>query len=141
MPKDATQVANKWKTNLTAAVPMIKASIQALQVNPMMKAAQNGAAYVQGVNDAYNSGRWQAGLARVDFQDWKNKTAEIGTQRIASGATAAQPKMVQFLSQLLPYTESVKAQIAGMPNATKEERMARMITNFEKMSAFKYTAR
>ena len=141
MPMDPTVVAAKWKQNLTAAIPGMKASIQALQVNPMQKAAQNGAAYIQGVQDAYQSGRWQSGLMRVDFQEWKQKTAEVGTQRISAGAGAAMPKMTAFLSQLLPYTESVKQQIRAMPNATKEDRLQRMIANFEKMSQFKYQSR
>jgi hypothetical protein len=141
MPTDPNAVAQKWRQNLAASVPSIKASINALQVNPMQKAAQNGAAYAQGVMDAYNSGRWASGLMRVDFQEWKQKTAEVGTQRIASGAQAAMPKMTAFLGQLLPYTESVKAQIKQMPNSTQEERKQRMIANFEKMSQFKFTGR
>lgn len=43
----------------------------------------------------------------VSLQDWKSAAAGKGAQRLASGATAAQPKMQSVFNNLFPYIGQV----------------------------------
>lgn len=141
MAKSAQQVAAEWRKGLTNSASKIRDGVMAVTSSPMMKAAQQADAMLAGVQRAVESGKWQEGLASVSLEEWKTATAEKGVQRLVSGATAAEGKVVEFMSQLLPYTERVSAQIAAMPSATQEDRRQKMLTNFDLMTQFKFRKR
>lgn len=138
MADNVQDVVARWKKGMTGSVAKIKDKINGLTVNPMLQAAQQKEAYVNGVMEAAESGRWEDGLKSVDFQAWKQKTAEIGTQRIAAGVEAATAKQVNFFSQLLPFTDAVSRQIQAMPKGNLEDNIQRAIATMRAMSQFKY---
>lgn len=137
MAENPADVLARWKRSMTASTGKMKEKIMALQVNPMLQAAAQKDAYVTGVMEAAESGKWEAGLRAVSFDDWKRKTAEVGTARVAAGVEAASGKMLTFLQQSLPYTENVSKQIAQMPKATLEDRIQRAVANMRLMAQFK----
>lgn len=132
---------NKWKRNLVSSIPSIKEGVMSVTKSPMLAAAAKKAEYVAGVQRAADSGKWEEGLAGVSLESWKESTADKGTQRIALGVEKAAPKMQRFLTQLLPYTARVKAEIAAMPKGTLEDGIQRAIAAMTKMSQFKYNRR
>jgi len=134
---NAAEVAKRWASGMVAAVPKIKAGVMAVTVSPATKAIAAKDKYVAGIMQSLEDGTWEAGLRSVDFNDWKEKTANAGTTRIQSGVSAATPGFTKFLEQLLPYTESVSRQIAQMPDNTAEDRIARMVANARLMAQFK----
>lgn len=136
--ENAQDVLARWKKAMTQSTGKMKEKIMGLQSNPMLKAAEKKDAYVAGIMDAAESGRWEDGLRSVDFAEWKRKTAEVGTARIAAGVEAASSKMLNFLQQSLPYTEAVSKMVQQMPDATLEDRIQRATTAMRKMAEFKY---
>lgn len=137
-PNAATQ---KWARNMTGSVPTIKAGVMAVRESPMAKAADRADYYAQRVQEAVNSGKFQAALRAVSLGDWQQATAEKGTSRIASGVQLAIPKVQAFQAQLQPYAESVKRQIAAMPKGGPAEADARMLAAVNLMRQFRYQRR
>lgn len=131
------EIAEKWAQRTGAAGQAYKDGISRVTENPMQKAAANQAGYLQGIQDAVSSGKWQAGLGRVSLQQWKEAAGNVGASRLSSGATAAKPKMVAFLTQFLPVLQNNVATVKGMPNTNFSERIARMVRMAELNHQFK----
>lgn len=135
---DPAAIAEKWKRNLTASVPSIKAGVMAVTVSPMQKAAARKDAYVAGVQRAADSGKWSDGLLAVPLSEWQNRTANAGTERIARGAADAVNKVVAFQTQLKPVTDRVKAAVANMPKGTVEDGIARSAAAIRIMAEMRF---
>lgn len=138
---NSQDVAASWQKGIQAAGPKMKAGVERVTESPMAKAAAASDRYIAGVTAAVESGKYQDGLLSVPLEEWKRLTIEKGVARVASGAKEAMPKMVQFLDQLLPYTESVSREIQAMPKGTLADSAARMVKNMEKMSEFRFRKR
>lgn len=132
------EIADKWKRNLTAAVPSYKAGVMAVTQSPMAKAAARQDAYVEGVRKAAESGKWAAGLLSRTLEDWKQRTAGAGAERIMRGAADAVPAVVQFQTQLAPVTARIKAMVDAMPKGSIEDSIARSTAAIRAMSEFKF---
>lgn len=101
MAKDPTAVAQKWATNLAASTQAITDGVNAVAVAPGQAAARQKAVYLANVQAS--AGKWATNVAAVTLQDWQTAMTTKGIPRVASGATAAQPKMQAFMTKLLPY--------------------------------------
>lgn len=119
------QAAEKWQRKLSAAGTDIANGVQRVTEAPTAAAARNVQGYINGVNEAVQSGKWQAGLQRVTLQQWQSQMTNVGIPRIASGATAAVPKFQAFMTDFLPYEDQGVAQVRAMPNASLEDGIAR----------------
>lgn len=136
---DPSAVAQRWATGLRAAGPKYAASIMAMTVNPMAKAAANPDKYLAGVQAAVANGKWQNGLLAVSFSDWKQQTASTGATALAAGATKAIPKVQAFMTQFLPYAAQVSARVQSMPNdGSLQASIDRATAAITLMSQFKY---
>src|SRR5262245_1546875 len=100
--KNAADVARKWASRLGAAGESIRQGVQGVTVNPAERAAARQDAYVAGVQRAVADGRYVRGLRRVTLQSWQDAMLSKGLPRVASGATAALPKVQNFLEKWLP---------------------------------------
>src|SRR5690242_16434072 len=103
------EVAARWAQALAGSTERIKQGIQAVQVAPGQAAARQKQAWAQNV--AASQDKWAANVAKVSLQEWQDHAINKGVSRIASGATAAQPKMTAFLSRFLPYVDAQKSQL------------------------------
>lgn len=137
--KNAAEVTAKWSARMrdSNTKNAIKAGVQAVTVSPMEAAANNADAYVQGVQDAVNSGKWQARLRSRTLSDWQGLTTGKGLQNLDTGVKAAEPKMQSFLAQWLPFIDAGKQMVRAMPNKTEQERKARMDANYEYLKTFR----
>ncbi|HET6917654.1 MAG TPA: hypothetical protein VFH56_16325 [Acidimicrobiales bacterium] len=125
--KNAADVAKKWAQNLTGSTQSVQQGVQAVTTAPTALAAAQAQAFVTGVTNAVASGKWQAGLNRVSLQDWQNAMIQKGIPRIGPGATAAQGKFASFMSQLLPFQQSLSQQLAQMPRGDINANIQRMV--------------
>lgn len=132
--KTPDQVAAKWQQNLTNSIPNIKQGVQNVTQSPTAAAAAQASAYSQGVQNAVNSGKWQAGLQRVSLQSWQQATINKGLARIADGAQAGKSKVQGVMQQLLPFVQSAVASLP--PRGGKAANQQRMIQFSEAMSNF-----
>lgn len=131
------KAAERWQQGMQGAGQKYTEGIQGTTENPMEKAAQNQAGYVNGVMEAANSGKWAAGLRRVSLQQWKDQAIKVGAQRLATGAIAARPKMQAFLAQFLPHLESGVARVRSMPASNYEERKQRAVAMMDHNHSFR----
>lgn len=131
----AEEAAAKWASNLGASTSRIQAGVQAVTVAPGQSAARQKALWVQKVAASQN--KWATNVAAVSLASWQNDTINKGIPRIASGATAAQPKMQQFMGRLLPY---ISNQVNALPaRGDLEQNINRMTTFVRGMSKFANT--
>ena len=97
---NATDAANAWSTGMGAAGPKYTAGIMAVKTAPGQLAAAAKDRYVAGVNNNVN--KYAANVAKVTLPAWQELASGKGAQRLASGATAALPKVQAFMQGFLP---------------------------------------
>lgn len=135
---NSADIARKWAQNLGASTSSIKAGVLATTTNPAQKAAQRADAYVSGVQQAVASGKWQRGLARTSLQSWQDAMVNKGLPRIASGASAATPKVQQFYDKWIPHQQALQAKLASMPRGDLSTNIQRAVVAIEHNASFKY---
>lgn len=136
--KNPSDIAAKWARNLGAATQSIQAGVNAVTVNPAQAALAQVNAYVQGVQNAVNSGKYQRGLQRTTLAGWQQAMLGKGLQRIAAGATAAQPKMEAFMAKFLPYLQGLQSQLAATPRGDLQTNIQRAVMAMQYIAQFKY---
>lgn len=135
----ADQAALKWAQRLGSSTQAYTDGINRVNVSPMSLAAKNVNAYLAGVQAAVSSGKYVQGLSRGTLQSWQQACIQKGAQRIGAGATAAQPKMLAFMQQFLPFVQQAQATVKAMPNDTYEGRKARANAMMDALHQFKRT--
>lgn len=131
MPTPAA-AAQKWATDLGGAVTRYTDGVNAVQTSPGQLAAQAADRYVAGVQA--NVQKFATNSAALSLQDWKTAATGKGAQRLASGATAAQPKMQAVFTQLFPYIEQVRSSLPARGDL--EQNIARSAAFQRGMSRF-----
>lgn len=136
MAKSATDVTAKWLRNIQAANQSIIDGVNNVQTAPGAAAAAKQALWLQRIQQS--AAKWAANVGAVTLADWKNAMLTKGVPRISQGAQANQDKVLKFMTQLLPYTDSVKQQIAQMPKGDLASGIARATAAITAMSKFSY---
>ena len=131
------EFAEKQARNLKNAIPDMQRGIENVTESSTKKAAQKADKYLNGIQKAVQSGKWQAGLNRVSTEEWKSKMINKGLNRVGPGIDAARDKVIGFASELLPYIDKVKKEVDAMPDATLEDSIARMTHQVRQMSKFR----
>lgn len=127
---DPAAVAAKWVAAMQSAGPSITAGVQSVTTAPGQAAARQVGAYVNGVANAQQ--KWQRNVAAVSLQDWQTAMTTKGVQRVGSGATAAQGKMQNAMTQLLPAISNIVASLP--PRGDLGANIARATQFMTKMS-------
>jgi len=133
---NSTQFAEKWARRMSQSTQDIQNGVNRVTEAPTAKAAAKKTKMLQNLTAAVNSGKWEAGLARVSLQDWKKSIIEKGLPRVQAGVTAAQPKVADFANKLLAYQEGLQSQIESMPDLTLQDSISRMTAWITGMSKF-----
>lgn len=130
-----SQIADRWASQLGAASSKIQAGVQAVTVSPTQKAASAVDRQVQGVINAAQSGKTQRALQAVTLPQWQQAFINKGLPRIASGATAAKPKMQAFMTQFMPFlsnaVQSLPARGDLEANIARQNALTRAIAGFK----------
>lgn len=129
-------VAAKFARNASASTQDWKKGIQGVTESPTKKAAANLGKAKANYIKAIDSGKMKRGLERVSLDDWKTKTVEIGESRFSQGVVAAQPKVEAFMSEFLPFLDTVKAKIDKMPNLSLEDNILKMVAQVRETAKF-----
>lgn len=132
---NAQEVAAKWASRTANAVSDYKAGVMAVKEAPGAAAARQVGRMIDRLQQMAASGELQAAMQSVSLADWQRATAEKGGERLASGARQSQGKMQQFLTEFLPYVQSVKESLPS--RGTPEENIERMLQNVRQLSKFK----
>src|SRR2546428_6251470 len=94
---DPASAAAAWAQRLAQSGDKITKGIQGVQVAPGAAAARQKSVWV--ANTTASADKWATNTQAVTLQDWQQAAISKGLPRIASGATAAQDKFTQFLTQ------------------------------------------
>lgn len=110
MAKDPNAVAQKWVTSMQSASQAIKDGVQAVTIAPGQAAARQKNVYVNNV--AASADKWARNVASVSLGEWQDAMINKGAARVGTGASAAQSKMANAMTQLLPKIDSI---VAALP--------------------------
>lgn len=136
MAQDPSVIAARWAQNLGSATQKITDGVNAVTVAPGQAAARQKSVYLQNVQASVD--KWASRTAAVPLEVWKQDMINKGVQRIASGATAAQPKFQTFMTALLPHIQSVNASLPARGNL--DANINRMVAFTRGMAKFRYTS-
>lgn len=132
-----TQVADKWVRNTSAATQYLQTGVMAVVENPATKAIAAKQKMRTRLLDSIDNGKWEQGLGRVTLASWQKAMIEKGLPRISQGVTSAQPKFQKFMTELLPYQDTLAQSVKAMPDLTLQDSIQRMIAWTQGMANFK----
>lgn len=137
----AQEIAEKQIKRSKAAVSDFRKGVQNTKKNPMQLAKAKKNKMRDNLIKAIDDGDWEAGLDSVSETEWKELTAGKGADNYSRGIEAAEQNIIDFQTQVKPHRDSVKAQVANMPNDSYDQRIERMVANANGMHNFKYRRR
>lgn len=134
MPTPAS-AAQKWAQNLGAATNRYTAGVQAVTTAPGQLAAAAVDRYVAGVQAGTQ--KFVQNSQAVSLQAWQSAAVNKGAQRLASGATAAEPKMATVFNTLFPFIAQV---VGSLPaRGTLDQNIARSAAFQRAMASYRKT--
>lgn len=131
------QFAEKHARRLKAALPDMRAGIERVTEAPTAKAAAKKDKMKTRLMQALDDGTWERRLKAVTLEEWRAKMLDKGLARVGAGVDAAEDKVKEFASQLLPHIDAGKSAIAKLPDITLEDSINRMTTFIRHMAKFK----
>lgn len=144
MPKLTPQAAaDKWATNSGAAGPAYVAGAQNTQKDPTALAAAAAPKWFAGVQNAYQNGLFQSGLARSGKAGWLAGVTGKGQNAYtnAVGNATVKQKVASVFTGLFAAEANLQATIDAMPNVTAADAEARMLAWTRGMKALRGTFR
>ena len=129
---DPAQVAADWASRLGASSDKIARGVAAVTVAPGAAAARQKSVWQQ--NTAAAADKFARNVGRVSLADWQSAMTTKGASRIASGASAAQPKMQAFLTNFLPFVTNAAASLP--PRGSYEQNKARAAAMMDKVHGY-----
>jgi hypothetical protein len=131
------EAADKQVRRLQGATEDMRRGIEAVTVAPTEQAAAKQDKMLNNLTQAVVSGKWAAGLRRVDLGTWKDRAIVKGLPRVGPGIQAARPKVEAFFSKLFPHQEALQKKVKGMADLTIEDSANRMVAWMKGMADFK----
>lgn len=121
----AASAAASWQTGFSGAGTRYTDGVNAVTVAPGQLAAAQKNAYLANVQA--NANIWASKVAAVSLQDWKSAAANVGAQRLATGATKGLPKMQRFMTAFIPVLSST---VDSLPARGSYDQNIARLTNY-----------
>lgn len=125
------QIAKDWSNRMAAARDKAQRGVESVTVAPGQAAARQKAVYVQNVQAKADT--WARNVQAVSLNEWQQAYISKGLDRMASGAAAAEGKVAQFMSKLLPAIQTIKSTLP--PRGTYEQNKARAVKMMDGLHA------
>jgi len=135
----ASEIADKWRRRAEASASDYQKGIERVSESPMEKAVAKKDKFKANLIKAIDDGKWEKGLKSVSLGDWKEAVAQKGVPNYATGIRASENKMERFMSELIPFQETLQAEVNRMPDITLSDSIARATKWIEGMAKFKQT--
>lgn len=139
--RDAAAEVEKQINRVSNAVEDYRKGVRDVTEHPGKKAAKKKDKMRANVLAAIDSGKWEENVGGYDLGEWQENAAGTGADRLVQGLEKSRAKQIDFRQQLITFQESVKARIDAMPDATPEQREAKMLANMREMRKFKRSPR
>ena len=137
MAKSPQQALAKWKARMADAGKAMAEGVQSMTENPMAKAAAAVDKYAAGVRKAVDDGSYVAGLNKVPVEEWKQTMIKKGVANMQTGVNGLTPRAQTAITDVVAYAQAAGESVRAMPKVTEADSKARMLAQFEKMSAYK----
>lgn len=140
MPFDPTKAAQKWGTNYAASGDKFQAGVNAVSQNPAAAAATDAAMNKARTNYAAAmaaGGKFANSMSKVTIDSWKQATINGFNAKAGAAASAAQPKVVRFLTNLAQAQAAYLPGLKAMPRNNPADMDARMMKNVNSMRALR----
>lgn len=134
---NAAEIAEKWRRRAEAAATDYQKGTERVSESPTEKAAAKIVKFKANLIKAIDDGKWEKGLKSVSLSDWKAAVAAKGVPNYATGIRASETKMETFMSELIPFQESLQSEVNRMPDITLADSVARATKWIEGMAKFK----
>jgi hypothetical protein len=131
------EFADAHLTGLRGAGDKIRRGVENVDESPGVKAARQIDKMRQGLMEAFDDGRVEAGLKGFSLEDWKQAMLTKGVNAIVTGAQNSRAKVVAFAEKFLPYLERAKAEVDNMPKVTIEDSIEKAGAWIRKMHDFR----
>lgn len=132
---DPTAIAQRWSSGMAGAGDKIAQGVDAVTTAPGQAAAAQKALYQSQV--AANTDKWARRTAAVPLQSWQAAMKEKGVPRIATGASAAEPKFATFLGKFLPFVDNARRSLPK--RGTFEQNKQRAVAMMDALHKFQNT--
>lgn len=129
------EAAAKWAQRAGAAAGDYATGIQRTTVDPGQAAAAKADKWFAGVQASRD--KFRQNVSRVSKGEWQQAAIEKGAPRFATGVQQAEGKMGQFLSEFLPFQDSITSRVRAMPDVTPEQRIQRMVEQVRGTAGFR----
>lgn len=133
MVKSAADISAKQIRRATAASGDYAAGVQSPSVDWKAATLRSNAKRKANLAAAEAAGTWEKRVGQLTTADWQSKAAGIGASRYGPGIEAAADKVQHFWDVQTPKIDALQKQVNSMPDATEEQRKARLLANFEGM--------
>lgn len=133
MAKSVNAAAAKYLRGVQQGGEAWSESINGLTQSPMDAAIAAAPLWEQKMNEAIANKSWQAGLARMPFSTWKQKTLNAKS-KYTSAAPQAAAAWTAFANKAAPIWEQAKQTAKQMPKGSMEDSIARVRENMKIMS-------
>lgn len=134
----SAEIREKQNRRLKAALPDIRKGIERVTEAPGKKAAEKQEKMKQHLVESIDDGTWAKRVSGVSLEEWKDKAANKGVDRISAGIDAAGDKVEKFFDVAIPHIESGQTKVKAMPDLTLEDNIARSAEMQRHMAKLKY---
>lgn len=139
MGRDPAKVVEKQIRNAVNGAQSYVEGVRDVKEAPGKKAVKKRAKWK--ANTLAAEEKWAENTEAVGLTEWQDAAAGKGAERFAPGIEASRPKLMAFHSQFQPFVGDLKRQLDDMPDATPDQREAKMLANVRGMRKFKRTRR
>jgi len=139
MPKvSEAEFVEKWGRRLKASTEDMRRGADKVASAPSAAAIKKKEKMKAKLIAAIEDGTWERMLGAVTLEDWRTAFKDTGIGRVSSGVDKAGDKMTKFAGWLLPRVSAGQTAIAGMPDITLDDSIARMTKFTRHMAEKKY---
>ena len=133
-----TEFQEKWAKRLKAATVEMRSGAEKVTVAPSKLAIAKQDKMLANLTRSINEGVWAASLGKYTLEQWKKDFVTKGVPRVSAGVDGAKDKVEDFAGWLFGRIDAAQAEIAGMPDVTLDDSIARMEKFIRKMAQEKY---
>lgn len=131
---DPNAAAQAWVNGMQSAGAKITAGVNAVTVPPGQAAARQAAVWAS--NTAAAQAKYAKNVAAVSLEEWKQAVLTKGVNRVGTGAAAAQNKMANAMTQILPQIANIVSSLP--PRGDLGANINRMVDYAQKASKITY---
>lgn len=137
MVKAVERTVKKWTDRVAVAAPDYEAGVKAPTKDWADRATAAETRWSTEIAKAATEKRFSAGVKTVGTSGWQEKTIAKGVPRWPEGVRIGRADYEDAIRNVLAFEDPLQKKILAMPDATLDQRIARMTAWVKGMAAFK----